>query len=513
MADIKRVIIVGGGTAGWMTAAALGNKLENLNISIELIESDQIGTVGVGEATLPHIRLFNASLGINEAEFMRETSATIKLGIQFCDWGKIGDRYIHPFGDYGLPIKGVDFYQHWLKHHQQGALNTRLDEYSMGIMAAENNKFRLPEQGQSEIETNFGFAYQFDATLYAKFLRKYAESKGVTRTEAKIVNVRQDPHTDAITSVQLDNGKEVEGDFFVDCSGFKGLLIEQTLKAGYDNWSHWLPCNRAVAVACETSQAATPYTRATARAAGWQWRIPLQHRVGNGYVYWNEHISDDEACHQLLSSLEGKPLTDPNQLYFTTGMRKKSWVKNVVAIGLSSGFLEPLESTSIHLIQESITMLVRLFPQQKCNELDSQEFNDYMQLQYERVRDFLLLHYTATQRDDSAMWRYFNTMTLPDSLQTKIDLWLSRGYVQRYEFGAFLPPSWVAVMLGQNLMPTGYDPRVDTMPPERFLKLSEQLRQTIQHSVQRAPRHLDFLKQYGAAANSMSSVSPNLIKS
>jgi tryptophan halogenase len=511
--EIKRVVIVGGGTAGWMTAAALANKFENLQIKIELIESDSIGTVGVGEATLPHIRFFNSALGIDEATFMRETEATMKLGIEFCDWGQLGDSYIHPFGDYGLPVKGVDFYQYWLKHHQSGALNNRLDEYAAGIMKAEANKFRLPNQGNSEIERSFGYAYQFDATLYAKFLRRYSEAKGVIRTEGKIVKVQQDNDSGEITSLSLENGHQVFGDFFVDCSGFRGLLIEQTLETGYDDWSKWLPCNRAIAVPCESNQALTPYTRATAREAGWQWRIPLQHRVGNGHVYWSEHISDDEACNQLMGSLEGKALAEPNQLYFTAGRRKKCWNKNVVAIGLSSGFLEPLESTSIHLIQEGITALIELFPQQKTQRLDAQEYNYRMSLNFERVRDFLLLHYVATKRDDSPMWKYFQNMPLPDSLQTKIDLWLSRGYVQRYEFGVFLPPSWVAVMLGQNLMPKGYDQRVDNMPQEALLKISKQMKHAINSSVNSAQNHLDFLKKYGATSNSKPMISNSKIGS
>ena len=503
--EIKRVVIVGGGTSGWMTAAALAHKLHGLNIHIQLIESDSIGTVGVGEATLPHIRFFNAALGIDEAQFMRETQATIKLGIQFCDWGKLGDRYIHPFGDYGQPIKGIDFYQYWLKYQQNGQLSTRLDEYAMGIMLAEQNKFQLPQQGGSEISRSYGYAYQFDSSLYARFLRRFAEGKGVQRVEGKIVDVQLDQQSGAVSRLTLDNGQHIEADFFVDCSGFRGLLIEQTLKTGFDDWSQWLPCNRAIAMACESAEAMTPYTRATARQAGWQWRIPLQHRVGNGHVYWSEHISDDEACQQLLDSLEGKALSSPNQLYFTAGRRKQFWVKNVVAIGLSSGFLEPLESTSIHLIQEGITALIELFPRQRIQLLDAEEYNHRMGQNYERVRDFLLLHYVATQRDDSPMWRYFRQMTLPDSLQTKIDLWLRRGYIQHYEFGVFLPPSWVAVMLGQNLRPRGYAPLVDKLPQQAFMAASEQMRQQIADTLRQAPEHAAFLQQYGAASHHASS--------
>jgi len=485
-----------------MTAAALSNKLNGLDIAINLIESDSIGTVGVGEATLPHIRFFNQALGIDEATFMRETEATIKLGIEFCDWGKIGDRYIHPFGDYGSPLAGVDFYQYWLKHQQSKITQPRLDEYAMSIMLAESNKFEIPKTGTSEIEQGFGYAYQFDASAYARFLRRYAESKGVIRIEGRVTEVEQDSDNGAVTQLRLENGQIVAGDFFVDCSGFRGLLIEQTLNAGFDDWSHWLPCNRAIAVPCESSGELTPYTRATAKSAGWQWRIPLQHRTGNGYVYWSERISDDEACHQLLDSLDGAALAEPNQLYFKAGRRNKCWDKNVVAIGLSSGFLEPLESTSIHLIQEGITMLVKLFPQQRCNALDADEYNRYMKHQFELIRDFLVLHYVATERKDSAMWRHFNDLKLPESLQTKIDLWMSRGYIQRYEFGTFLPPSWLAVLLGQGLMPKGYDRRVDHLSTSDFLQQSEQMRERIMKAVNQAPSHMQFLRNYKAASKS-----------
>ncbi|BBO29612.1 tryptophan halogenase [Alteromonas sp. I4] len=500
--DIKRVVIVGGGTAGWMTAAALANKLQGLAIDIELIESDSIGTVGVGEATLPHIRFFNSALGIDEAAFMRETEATIKLGIEFCDWGNLGESYIHPFGDFGLPINNVDFYQHWLKHFQSGAISTPLHEYAAGVMSARHNKFRIPEQSSSNIEQHYGYAYQFDSSLYAKFLQRYAQAKGVIRTEGKIVEVKQHNDSGEVVSLVLDNQAVIEGDFFVDCSGFRGLLIEQTLHAGYDDWSEWLPCNRAVAIPCESTDPLMPYTRATAKAAGWQWRIPLQHRTGNGFVYWSEHISDDEASSQLLSALDGKPLAEPNQLYFKAGRRNVCWEKNVVAIGLSSGFLEPLESTSIHLIQEGITTLIELFPQQRVQQQDADEYNRRMALNFERVRDFLLLHYVATKRDDSDMWRYFRNLTLPDSLQTKIELWLSRGYIQRYEFGVFLPPSWIAVLLGQNLMPTGFDPRVNNTSDAEFIHTSERMRKAILNSVNNTPLHREFLTGYGAASNS-----------
>ncbi len=497
---IKKICILGGGTAGWMTAAGLSNKYNDLNIDIHLIESDQIGTVGVGEATLPHIRFFNNALGIDEKEFMRETCATFKLGIEFCDWGQIGDSYIHPFGDYGEPIDGIDFYHFWLRLLQKGH-KSRIDDYSYPILAAEAGKFKLPGKDNTKIGSNFGYAYQFDSSLYAKFLRKYCENKGVRRTEGKAIDTTLVPSNGFVKSITLEDGQVIDADLFIDCSGFRGVLIEQALDTGYDDWSEWLPCNRAVAVPCEARGKSVPYTRATARKAGWQWRIPLQHRTGNGHVYWNKYISDDEATHQLMSTLEGPALAEPKQLYFKTGKRRKLWQKNVVAIGLSGGFLEPLESTSIHLIQEGITALIELFPSKACDISDATEYNRRMDLNFDRVRDFLLLHYVATQRDDSEMWRYFRNMQLPESLQEKIEAWNSRGYVLRYEQGVFLPPSWVAVMTGQNLLPNNYDLRANLMPLVDMMTKTQTIKSASFAAVEQTPDHAAFLAQYGAISD------------
>ena len=499
MQNTTKVCILGGGTAGWMTAAALSNKYKGLGVEITLIESDQIGTVGVGEATLPHIRFFNETLGIDERTFMKETEATFKLGIEFCDWGQLGDRYIHPFGDYGIPLHGLDFHQLWLRLKTHGSV-TRLDDYSYPIIAAEQGRFQIPQGDVNKIGSNYGYAYQFDSSLYAKFLRRYSEQNGVRRIEGKVVNTTLTPSTGDVESVRLENGEEIQANLYIDCSGFRGVLIEQALETGYDDWSEWLPCNRAVAVPCEAQGQLLPYTRATARQAGWQWRIPLQHRTGNGYVYWNEYISDDEATHQLMSTLEGAALAEPKQLFFKTGRRKKFWNKNVVSIGLSGGFLEPLESTSIHLIQEGITTLVELFPGDHIHPLDINEYNQRMGLNFERVRDFLLLHYIATQRDDSNMWRYFRNMALPDSLQEKLDAWMHRGYVLQYEIGVFLPPSWVAVMLGQNLVPAAYDPRADAVAHETLQTQLDQIKSQTLQAVHATPDQSAFLQRYGAAS-------------
>jgi tryptophan halogenase len=498
--EIDRICILGGGTAGWMTAAALSHKFKSLPLSIQLIESDEIGTVGVGEATLPHIRSFNNALNISEPDLMKATEATFKLGIEFRDWGRIGDRYIHPFGDFGPNDHAIPFYHLWLRLRTLGD-STRLDEYSYAVMLAEAGRFTHPATDHAKIESTFRYAYQFDAARYARFLRQYSQANGVIRVEGKVVETKQNAATGFIESVKLERGEVVGADLFVDCSGFRGLLIEQTLKTGYDDWSRWLPCNRAVAVPCETHGPLTPFTRATAKPAGWQWRIPLQHRVGNGYVYCSDFISDDEATRTLLDDLEGPPLAAPNRLYFKTGHRRRFWNKNVVAIGLAAGFLEPLESTSIHLIQEGITELIQLFPNKQFQPSDADEYNRRMSLNFERVRDFLLLHYVANQRDDSELWSYFRNLTLPDSLQEKISAWMTRGLIIKYEFGVFLPPSWIAVMLGQNLIPRGYDRRADATPEKTLLESAAAYREAVRVAVRNAPDHGAFIRQIDAASN------------
>jgi tryptophan halogenase len=482
-----------------MTAAALSHVFKSLGVAIQLVESDDIGTVGVGEATLPHIRSFNQTLGIDEAELMKATEATFKLGIEFCDWGRIGDRYIHPFGDFGPDIDGVPFYHSWLRLRARGDA-TRLDEYSYPIMLAEANRFRRPAAGHAGVESSFRYAYQFDASRYAQFLRRYSEANGVRRIEGKVVEVTQEPASGFVRSVRLDRGEVIAADLFVDCSGFRGVLIEQTLKSGYDDWSHWLPCDRAVAIPCETRGPLTPFTRATARRAGWQWRIPLQHRVGNGHVYCSEFMSEDEATEELLGRLEGRAMASPNRLRFQTGRRRKFWNKNVVAIGLAAGFLEPLESTSIHLIQEGITELVQLFPDRSFRSSDIGEYNRRMSLNFERVRDFLLLHYVANRRTED-FWRHFQNLTLPDSLQEKITAWTTRAFLIKYEFGVFLPPSWIAVMLGQNLVPRGYDRRADSGAVESLAGLATAIRAEVSAAVRGAPEHLAFIRNIGAATS------------
>ncbi|RYE03679.1 MAG: tryptophan 7-halogenase [Sphingomonadales bacterium] len=489
---VKRVLVVGGGTAGWMTAAALSNKFHGSPLEIRLIESAEIGTVGVGEATVPHIRHYNATLGFDEAEFLAATRGTFKLGIEFRNWGRLGDSYIHPFGAFGRDFAGVPFHQHWLRMRDKPGV-AAFEAFSLPIQAARRGRFHHPNDDPSSLLNTFNYAYQFDAGLYAKFLRQYSEARGVVRQEGKVVHVSQHGETGFIEAVTLDSGERIEADLFVDCSGFRGLLIEQTLGAGYEEWTHWLPCDRAIAIPCPNDGPPMPLTRSTAQKSGWVWKIPLQHRCGNGHVYSSNFISDDEALETLLGAIAAPPLADPNKLRFVTGKRKKQWVGNTVAIGLSSGFLEPLESTSIHLIQLAIGRLLDFFPTGEWDPLDAQEFNRVMVLEYERVRDFLILHYNATQRDDSDFWNYCRTMELPDSLRYKMELFRERGVVVNYRDGMFLEPSWLAVYLGQNVLPGAHDPLSERLSDDDLMSAMADLRTRYATAAEAMPEHLAAL--------------------
>jgi tryptophan halogenase len=490
---LDRIVIVGGGTAGWMTAAALATLVGRPGLNIRLVESEEIGTVGVGEATIPHIRSFNQRLGLDEDAFMARTRATFKLGIEFRDWGQLGDSYIHPFGAYGRSIDRVGFHHHWLRLRRAGAA-ADIHDYSLPVVAARMGRFTRPDADPRSILSTFSYAFQFDAGLYAAYLREHAEARGVVRTEGKVADVELDPDSGHIRSVTLERGERIDGDLFIDCSGFRGLLIEGALKAGYEDWTQWLPCDRAVAVPCDTVEPATPYTRATALEAGWSWRIPLQHRVGNGYVYSSAFLPDDQAVERLLGRLEGPARAEPRMLRFTTGRRRRQWLGNCVAIGLSSGFLEPLESTSIHLIQAAITTLVELFPDRAFDPADAEEFNRVMDLEYDRIRDFLVLHYKATRRDDTPFWDHCRTMAVPDSLTEKMALFRERGVVARYRDGLFLEPSWLAVYFGQGIEPDTWDPLSDRAPDGALADALETLRTSIQRAAAAMPSHDAFVR-------------------
>ncbi len=499
-APVRKIVVMGGGSAGWMTAAALAHTLDAKRaVDITLIESDEIGRVGVGEATIPPIGMFNALLGIDEDEFLRETRGSIKLAIEFVNWTRLGHRYFHPFGQFGFDIEAVKFHQFWRKLNMTGRVGG-IEPYCLAAVAARLGKFsRPPNDPQSPLST-LKYAYHFDAALYARFLRRYAEARGVVRVEGKVAEVVQRGEDGFIQALVLEGGRRVEGEFFVDCTGFRGLLIEQTLKAGFVDWSHWLPCDRAVATQCESgSDAVTPFTRATAREAGWQWRIPLQHRIGTGYVFSSAHISDDEATATLLGNLDGPALVDPWILRFKAGRRKKFWDKNVLAIGLAGGFMEPLESTSIHLIQAGITRLLALFPDTAFNPVEADEYNRLMTSQYERIRDFLILHYYATERDDTPFWDRCRTMEIPDTLKTKIDLFRTRGRLFRWEDELFADANWIAVFLGQNVVPEGYDPLVDKIDIESVKRKFDRISDVFAKAAQAMPTHREFLNRVGAA--------------
>jgi len=496
---IEKVIIVGGGTAGWMAAATLGSLLKNTGTKVQLVESEEIGTVGVGEATIPPIIMFNDMLGFDENTFVKETQATFKLGIEFNNWGGLGESYIHPFGDFGLEFDAVPFYHYWLNQQINGKSRDLFD-YSLMVHACKHSKFMRPlsDRPQSAL-AGINYAFQFDAGLYAAYLRRYSEAQGVERIEGKVVDVQLNSESGFVETLTLDNGHSYSADFFVDCSGFRGLLIEGALETGYEDWRTWLPCDRAVAIPCEKSGPPIPYTRATARDAGWQWRIPLQHRTGNGHVYCSEFMSQDEATEVLLANLDGEPIAEPNQLRFTTGRRKKFWNKNVLALGLAAGFMEPLESTSIHLVQTSLARLLTHFPDKRFVEADIDAFNDKTVLEYERVRDFLVLHYTATTRDDTEFWRHCQAIDRPSSLVRKIEQFESAGRIFDEPSDPFGTASWLAVMYGQGVRPQSYNPMTHKMSPEKIDSVLGQIMTAIENSVEVMPKHQAFIDEYCAA--------------
>ena len=494
---IRNIVVVGGGSAGWMAAAALSTFLGK-GSSIRLIESEEIGIVGVGEASVPHMKTFNSQvLGINEVDFVTQTQSTFKLGIQFNDWGRVGDSYMHGFGTIGRSLGPLPFHQFWLKLFLSGRAPA-IGAYSLPTVAAPLGKF-TPTPADAPADSplaDIAYAYHFDAGLYARYLRSLSERRGVKRTEGKIVNVVQRGEDGFVQAVVMESGERIEGELFIDCSGFRGLLIEQTLKTGYQDWTQWLPCDRAMAVPCESVIPPTPYTRSTALAAGWQWRIPLQHRVGNGYVYSSKYISDDEAASTLLANLDGKALADPRPLRFTTGRREKLWNKNVVALGLASGFMEPLESTSIYLVQSGIQRLLGLFPDRDFDPLLSDRFNRESAFEYEKTRDFLILHYHATERDDTPFWDYCRTMAIPDALQEKIGLFRNGGRYFRDGDEFFALPSWVQVMLGQRIVPRGYHPIVDEMPENELVEFVERVRRVLANCVNAMPAHQAYIDKH-----------------
>ena len=500
-AQPTRFVVVGGGSAGWMAAAALARHTGGRG-DITLVESDAIGTVGVGEATIPPIREFNASLGIKEAEFVARTAGSFKLGIQFRDWGRLGERYFHPFGTYGVDFDPVPVHQHFLAAHRAGEA-APLDDYCMAWAMAQKGRFSPPSADRRTVQSTFDYAYHFDTGLYAAFLRDYAEKTGVRRVEGRVVDVAQDARSGYVTGVALESGQRIEGDVFLDCSGFRGLLIGGAMDVPYHDWKRWLPVDRAVAVGCEGSSEPIPYTIATAREAGWQWRIPLQHRTGNGYVYCSDHLDADRAEATLLANLDGAPLGRPKHLRFTTGRRDRFWTKNVVAIGLSAGFMEPLESTSLHLIQTAIRRFVALLPNADCDPALADEFNRITVAEYESIRDFLILHYCATKRDDAPLWNHVRTMELPDTLTVKMEHYRRDGRLVSDGIELFANPSWIAVYHGQGVVPERPDPLLAIRGLASGRANLEHLREVMAKTADTLPTHGAFLARhapYQAAA-------------
>lgn len=486
-----RVVVVGGGTAGWMSAALLSVMTRNRLAEIVLIESDEIGTVGVGEATIPAIKRFNRLLQIDEADFIRSTKATFKLGIEFVNWGREGTRYFHPFGQIGFPIGRTGF-EHFLARRRLEGVEESFEDYSLNSIAARENRFAV--YPQDPLLSKLSYAYHFDAGLYALFLRKLAEERGTKRVEGTITKVHQNATSGDVESVTLASGKVISGDLFIDCSGLSGLLIEKTLKAGYEDWSAFLPCNSAVFMPSARVTPLTPYTRSTAHKAGWQWRIPLQHRIGNGHVFCSDFTSVEEAITVLEQGLDSEPLATAKALRFTTGRRKLSWSHNVVAIGLSSGFLEPLESTSIHLIQSGLVKLLDLWPRSEINPVLRRQYNRAMQNQFESIRDFIILHYKATEREDSDFWKYCRHMPVPDSLREKMEHFQAYSRIILTPGELFQPESWLAVMLGQHLRPESYDPFADLVEPTHVTDLFLAHARKLRRAVQTVPHHEAFLQ-------------------
>ncbi|MEH3159327.1 MAG: tryptophan 7-halogenase [Sphingomonas taxi] len=484
-APIGRVVIVGGGTAGWMAAAAAARFLDDGQRTITLVESDAIGTVGVGEATIPPIRGFNARLGIDEAAFLRATGGTPKLGIEFVGWTDGSDRYIHPFGTHGRDIEGLNFHQLWLKLRDRPGIGG-IEAYSMSAVAARAGRFAPPVPDPRSPLSGLDYAYHFDAGLYAAFLRQRAEAHGAVRIEGRIVGVDR-ADNGHVAALRLEGDRRVAGDLFIDCSGFRSLLLGETMGVGFEDWSHWLPCDRAIAVPTARTAPLLPYTRATAHGAGWQWRIPLQHRTGNGHVYASAFTDDEAAERLLMAHLDAAPTADPRRLAFKAGRRRQMWAGNVVALGLAGGFLEPLESTSIHLIQAGISKLFGLFPDMRFTDVERDEYNRLMGDQYASIRDFIILHYAATRRDDTPFWRHVRTMALPETLMRKIALFREKGRIFRYDDELFAIPSWVAVMIGQGIMPDGYDPVVDALDTDKVAGALGQMRADYVAMAQRMP--------------------------
>jgi tryptophan halogenase len=496
MNPLSRLLVVGGGSAGWMAAAI---RTAAPALDVQLVESEEIGIVGVGEATIPPIRLLNRQLGIEEARFVAETNGSFKLGIRFLGWGP--EPYIHPFGQYGADFDPVPLHHWWRKAREEGDTSP-IEAHSLAAAAAARNRFAPPIADRARVQSTFDYAYHFDAFLYAALLRRLAEARGVTRHEGRIVAAERDPETGDVAAVRLADGRRLEADFFVDASGFRSLLLGEALGVAWLDWSNWLPADRAIAVPSSNPPALAPYTQSTARPAGWQWRIPLQHRTGNGHVFSSAFMGEDEAAAILLANLEGTPLAEPRTLRFKTGRRRESWAHNVVAVGLAAGFLEPLESTSIHLVQSAVTRLLALFPDLSGSSSQRTEYNRLTTEEWERVRDFLILHYHLTERPEP-LWRHCATTPPPDSLAHKIEQFREYGRIVSTGYELFQNPSWLAVHLGQGNMPERWDPLADHRPQTDYRARLASLRRTVAEAADAMPTHEAFIAANGMTGTAL----------
>jgi tryptophan halogenase len=502
---IRKILVVGGGTAGWMAAAALINDLANTGVEIELVESPEIGTIGVGEATVPFIHKYISALGLDQQEFVRACNATFKLGIRFRDWGKLGEDYIHPFSYYGSNYKNIAFYQVYSRFAEIAAKSAQepsLEDFSISCTAAREHRFRHPLQNESFGVANFAYAFHFDASLFAKYLKKFAIGLGVKHVEGLVAEVTQRPADGFIQSVKLADGRELAADLFIDCTGMRALLIEKALGSTYEDWQHWLPCNRAIAVPCAPVEAPVPFTQAFAEDSGWRWRIPLQHRTGNGVVYSSGFEGDDSAMEdKLLRAIDGAPLAQPNRIKFTPGRRREVWVKNCVAVGLASGFIEPLESTNIHLIQSAIFRLLLYFPDKDFNQVEIDSYNREADREIENIRDFVMLHYKVTEREDTPFWKYCKYMSVPESLQRRIDMFKAHGRIPVGLDEFFSYPSWLSVMHGQGLRPQTPVPQAAAVPDAEILSYMKDLKSKVDRAVGAMPTHAEYLAAFCAPRN------------
>jgi tryptophan halogenase len=492
---IKNLVILGGGTAGWMTAAAFSQLFRNDFLNICLIESDEIGTIGVGESTIPAIRDFNRLLGIDEQEFIRETRATLKLAIKFSDWGRIGQEYFHPFGQAGRDVSAVDFHHHWLSLRNEADI-AEFSRFSVAAEAAEQGRFSIPSQNNNFWSSTYSYAFHFDAGLYAQYLRKYSQARGVKRIEGKYLSADRNFESGNIERLNLASGEQIEADFFIDATGFRALLLNGVLQSPYESWKEWLKCDSAIAIPSATNKPFKAFTHASAHSAGWRWRIPLQHRVGNGSVYSSQYISKENALEDLLANFEGKPLAEPRYLSFIPGMRPEQWKNNCVGIGLSGGFLEPLESTSIYLIQYAIQKLIEYFPVSADFSLAQKEFNQQLMKEYLRIRDFIIMHYAENQRDDSQFWRDCRSMSLPEGLAYRQSMFRGAGIVDPTQYGLY-----ASVCLGQNVIPEFYDARVNAIPLSERKKILQEIKHEQELFISKFPLLVDWLRNIGAVVN------------